>query len=68
MNWDEVEGKWKQVKGALRERWGELTDDDVDRIAGQKEQLVGRVQERYGVAKEEAQKQVDDWCRGLSRP
>ena len=63
MNWDQIAGKWKQVKGSVKARWGKLTDDDLDVIAGQKDQLVGRVQERYGIAKEEAQRQVDDWGR-----
>jgi uncharacterized protein YjbJ (UPF0337 family) len=63
MNSDQLQGKWKQLKGSVKERWGKLTDDDFNVINGQREQLVGRVQERYGVAKEEAQKQVDDWMR-----
>jgi uncharacterized protein YjbJ (UPF0337 family) len=63
MNEDRMEGKWKQMKGALKSRWGKLTDDDLDVIEGQKDQLVGKVQERYGIAKDEAQKQVDEWNR-----
>lgn len=63
MNSDQLQGKWKQVKGSIKERWGKLTDDDFDVINGQRDQLIGRIQERYGVAKEEAQKQVDDWMR-----
>jgi uncharacterized protein YjbJ (UPF0337 family) len=63
MNSDQMAGKWKQMKGAVKTKWGKLTDDDLDVIAGQKEQLVGRIQERYGIAKEEAQRQVDDWSR-----
>jgi len=66
MNWDQITGKWKQMKGLVKTRWGKLTDDDLDVIAGQKDQLVGRIQERYGVAKEEAQRQVDDWGRTQS--
>ena len=65
MNWDQIEGKWKQMKGDIRTRWGKLTDDDLHLIGGQKEKLVGRVQERYGVEKEEAQRQVDEWHRNL---
>ena len=61
MNSDQISGKWKQIKGAVRERWGKLTDDDVEVIAGQNEELVGRIQERYGIAQAEAQKQVDEW-------
>jgi uncharacterized protein YjbJ (UPF0337 family) len=63
MNSDQMAGKWKQMKGAVKTKWGKLTDDDLDVINGQKEQLVGRIQERYGIAKEEAQRQVDDWSR-----
>lgn len=65
MNWDQVQGKWKQVKGEAKTRWGKLTDDDLDVVAGQRDQLVGRIQERYGIAKDQAQKEVDDWNRGL---
>ena len=63
MNTDRAEGKWKQMKGAMKEKWGKLTDDDLTVIEGNKDQLVGRVQERYGIAKDEAQKQVDEWNR-----
>ena len=65
MNWDQVEGKWKQMKGSVRTRWGKLTDDDLEVIGGQKDQLVGRIQERYGIHKDEAQLQVEDWNRTL---
>ena len=61
MNWDRIEGSWKQLRGAAREQWGKLTDDDLDKIAGKRDQLAGRVQERYGIAKDEAERQVDDW-------
>jgi len=63
MNSDQWQGKWKQVKGAIKERWGKLTDDDLDVIAGQRDQLAGRIQERYGIAKEVARKQIDEWMR-----
>jgi uncharacterized protein YjbJ (UPF0337 family) len=66
MNWDQIEGKWKQFLGSGRERWGKLTDDDWETIAGKKDQLVGRIQERYGVAKAEAEKQTDEWSRKLT--
>ncbi len=66
MNWDQVEGKWKQFAGSARERWGKLTDNDWQTIGGKKDQLIGRIQERYGIAKEEAQKQCqDEWSRTL---
>jgi uncharacterized protein YjbJ (UPF0337 family) len=65
MNWDQVQGKWKQYKGQVKEKWGKLTDDDLDVINGQRQQLVGRVQERYGIAKEEAEKQTDEFLKAL---
>ncbi len=61
MNSDQLQGKWKQMKGSVKEKWGKLTDDDLDIIAGQHDQLVGKIQERYGLSKEEAMKQVKDW-------
>lgn len=61
MNSDTLQGKWKQAKGSIKERWGKLTDDDLDVINGQRDQLVGRIQERYGIQKDQAQKQVDEW-------
>ncbi len=66
MNWDQIEGKWKQFTGDARERWGKLTDNDWETIAGKKDQLVGRIQERYGVAKAEAEKQADEWSHALN--
>ena len=65
MNWDQVEGKWKQYKGQAKERWGKLTDDDLDVINGKREQLVGRVQERYGLARQVVEKQVDEFLKAL---
>ena len=61
MNSDQLSGKWKQVKGSVKEKWGKLTDDDIDTINGQSEQLVGKIQEKYGIARDAAQKQVDEW-------
>jgi len=61
MNWDRIEGNWKQFKGGVKEQWGKLTDDDFDVIAGKRDKLVGRIQERYGIAKDDASRQVDDW-------
>jgi len=66
MNWDQVEGKWKQSKGKFREKWGKLTDDDLTVISGKREQLVGRLQERYGIAKEEAERQADAFVQGMN--
>ena len=61
MNWEQIEGNWTQFKGKAKEKWGELTDDDLDRIEGKRDQLVGKLQERYGLAKEEAERQADDF-------
>jgi uncharacterized protein YjbJ (UPF0337 family) len=58
-----VEGNWKQVKGAVKARWGKLTDDDFDVIAGKREQLAGKIQERYGIEKDEAERQLNEWER-----
>lgn len=58
MNWERIEGNWKQLKGKVIEQWGQLTDDDLDVIAGKREQLAGKLQERYGIAKDEAERQV----------
>ena len=66
MNWDRVEGNWKQMTGKAREQWGKLTDSDWEQIAGKKDQLVGRIQERYGISKDEAQKQADAWAKAQS--
>jgi uncharacterized protein YjbJ (UPF0337 family) len=63
MNWDLIRGNWKQAAGKAREQWGKLTDDDVNVIAGRRAQLVGKIQERYGVAKNEAERQLADWQR-----
>ena len=65
MNWDQIEGQWKQFSGSARERWGKFTDDDVQRLTGKKESLVGRIQERYGIAKDEAETQADQWSAAL---
>ena len=62
MNWDQVEGQWKQLKGSVRQQWGKLTDDDLQAIAGSREKLVGKLQERYGIARQEAQKRADEWA------
>jgi len=61
MNWEQAKGKWKQMKGSVKKRWGKLTDDDLEFIAGKRDELVGRIQERYGISKEEALNQIDNW-------
>ena len=66
MNWDQVEGKWKEYKGNVKEKWGKLTDDDIDAIDGRRQQLVGKIQQHYGLAKEAAEKQADEFVTGLN--
>jgi uncharacterized protein YjbJ (UPF0337 family) len=61
MNWDEVGGKWNQVKGSVKEQWGKLTDDDLTMIDGKRDRMVGKIQERYGITKEKAEDQIRDW-------
>lgn len=63
--WDQLEGKWKQLKGDIRVKWGKLTDDDLEQIAGNRDKLAGKLQERYGIAKEEANRQIDEWSNDL---
>ena len=66
MNWAQIEGNWKQVVGQAQERWGKLTDDDLHVVAGRREQLVGLIEQRYGVLKEEAERQLSEWQRKAS--
>jgi uncharacterized protein YjbJ (UPF0337 family) len=66
MNWDQIEGQWHQVKGSIKSQWGKLTDDDVQSIGGKKEKLLGILQQRYGVVKDEAEKQADTWLSKLA--
>src|SRR5262245_50538065 len=61
MDWNRVEGNWKQIKGKVKEKWGQLTDDDLDKIAGRRDQLEGKIQERYGLAKDQVRRDVDNW-------
>ena len=61
MNWDQVEGKWKQLQGTVKQKWGKLTDDDLDQIAGSRDRLVGKIQERYGIARDAAEQEVNSW-------
>lgn len=67
MNWDIIQGKWKQLKGNVREKWGELTDDEYDQIAGNKDQLAGKLQEKYGWTKNEAEKEIDTFFKDDDR-
>jgi uncharacterized protein YjbJ (UPF0337 family) len=68
MNWDQVEGNWKQFSGKVKEKWAKLTDDDMTMIAGKRDQLVGRIQELYGIKKEEAEKQLDEFYANQAEP
>jgi uncharacterized protein YjbJ (UPF0337 family) len=65
MDWNRVEGNWKQVKGKVKEKWGKLTDDELDKMNGRREQLEGKIQERYGIAKDQTKKDVDDWFNSM---
>ena len=65
MNWDRIEGNWLQFKGKAKEQWGKLTNDDMDRLDGKREQLIGRIQESYGLTRDEAEKPVTDWTGRL---
>jgi uncharacterized protein YjbJ (UPF0337 family) len=61
MNWDQMEGNWKEFKGKIKEKWGKLTDDDLTAIGGKKDQLLGKLQQRYGYSKEEAERELKSW-------
>ena len=65
MNWDVIQGKWTQLTGQLKTKWGKLTDDDWTAIAGKKDVLLGKLQERYGYEKDEAEKELDDYVKTL---
>jgi uncharacterized protein YjbJ (UPF0337 family) len=65
MNWDQVEGKWKQYKGQAKEKWGKLTDDDLDVVDGKRQQIVGKIQERYGISREAAEQQADEFVKSM---
>lgn len=61
MSWDRIEGNWKQLKGHVKEKWAKLSDNELDAIAGKRDQLAGRIQEAYGITKDAAEKQVAEW-------
>jgi uncharacterized protein YjbJ (UPF0337 family) len=63
MNWDRIQGAWREYKGKAKQQWGKLTDDDLDQVDGRREELAGKIQNRYGIAKDEAERQIDDWSR-----
>ncbi|MBS1998838.1 MAG: CsbD family protein [Cyanobacteria bacterium SZAS LIN-2] len=66
MNKDQLKGNWKQIEGKVKAKWGKLTDDDLKVIEGKREELAGRIQERYGCAKEQAEKELADFCNSLN--
>jgi uncharacterized protein YjbJ (UPF0337 family) len=66
MNWDRIEGNWKEFKGKIQQKWGKLTDDDLDVIEGKRKELTGRLQQRYGVAKDEAERDIDTWLKNVN--
>jgi uncharacterized protein YjbJ (UPF0337 family) len=66
MDWNRVEGDWKRMKGKVKEQWGKLTDDDLTAIGGRRDQLEGKIQERYGYAKDQVRKEIDDWYRSTA--
>jgi uncharacterized protein YjbJ (UPF0337 family) len=65
MDWNRIEGSWKEMKGKIKQQWGNLTDSDIDRIAGKREELEGEIQRRYGLSKDAARQQVDQWMATL---
>ncbi len=65
MNWDRIEGNWKQFRGNIQKQWGKLTDNDLDVVEGSRTELIGVIQNRYGIARDEAERQVEDWSRNL---
>jgi uncharacterized protein YjbJ (UPF0337 family) len=65
MNWDRIEGNWQEFKGKVKEKWGELTKDDVDKIEGKRDQLIGSLQKRYGYARDVAEREADEFARAL---
>lgn len=66
MSWNQVEGNWKQFKGKVKEKWGELTDDEIDQIAGKRDILIGKIQEKYGLAEDEAERRIKEFEAELS--
>jgi uncharacterized protein YjbJ (UPF0337 family) len=68
MNWQQIEGQWDTFKAKVRQKWGKLTDDDLEQIRGRKSELVARLKTRYGDMKENAEHQVDEWIKNIDRP
>lgn len=61
MNWDQIEGNWKQFRGAVKQRWGKLTDDDLTAIGGMRDQMLGKIQERYGIVRDKAERELNEF-------
>jgi uncharacterized protein YjbJ (UPF0337 family) len=68
MTWDEIGTKWMQFKGSAKQKWGKLTDDDLDYVAGTRDRLIGRLQEKYGMTKDEAERQAEEWFKTHQKP
>ncbi len=66
MNWTQIEGQWHQMTGAAKSKWAKLTDDDLKNVAGKRDQLVGKIEQHYGILKEDAEKQIDEWIAKLT--
>ena len=67
MDWNIIEGKWKELKGHAREQWGKLTDDELEEVAGKKDRLVGKLQQKYGYASDEADRQAEEWAKHIDK-
>jgi uncharacterized protein YjbJ (UPF0337 family) len=68
MNWDTIKGNWKQITGKVKQKWGKLTDDDLKTVAGKRDELAGILQKKYGYAKDQAEKELDEFSRALDTP
>ncbi len=68
MNWDRVSGDWKMFRGKVKQQWGKLTDNDLDVIQGKRDELLGKIQNRYGIARDEAERQLDDFLNSVDNP
>jgi uncharacterized protein YjbJ (UPF0337 family) len=68
MNWDTIKGNWKQITGKVKQKWGKLTDDDLTTVAGKRDELAGILQKKYGYGKDQAEKELDDFCSNLDKP